>query len=268
MPPSRSPIAFLLLGLLTVVVIVAAVVGITMSSAGIPSALDQAAQATLDAKSFTATVTVQTSQVAIPLSAPGTNQTGAHSSMQRSLYYTAGGGSPQTTELMATGSGSAIAATRQVGSGSTVTSRSLHLPPSAGGGFHPLVRPTVVVVRLVPQAATQLASTVTQYLRAILGAGSAQLTGSTYHLSVPASQVVQPGLSSYAVANGRAQLAATVSGGYVTSLVVNVSYTPASQLQTVKITPNPSLATPPSISVSGAGVGVIVFSTNGSSIRG
>jgi hypothetical protein len=262
MASPRSPIAFLLLGLLTVVVIVAAVVGITMSSAGIPSALDQAAQATLNAKSFAATVTVQTSQVATPQTVPGSRQTGVYSSMKRSLYYTAGGGSPRTTELMAGVSGTTVTATQQVGSGSTVTSRSVL--PAFDQGLHPLVASRLTAVRVIPDAATQLASTVTQYLRAIVGAGSAQLTGSTYHLSVPASQVVQPGLSGYAVSNGRAQLAATVSGGYVTSLVVNVSYTPASQLQTVTITPNPSSSTPPSISVSGTGLSIIAFGTKAS----
>ena len=265
MTSPRSPIAFILLGMLTVVVVVAAVVGIAMSSAGIPSPLNQAAQATLNAKSFTATVAVQTSQVATPQTVPAPNQTGVYSSMKRSLFYTAGGGSPRTTELIAAASGTTVAATEQVGAGSTVTSRSL---PVVVGKRRPLgSRLTVVVVRAVPGAATQLAGTVTQYLRAILAAGSAQVTGSTYHLSVPASQVVQPGLSSYAVSNGQAQLAVGVAGGYVRSLVVSVSSPPASQLQTVTITPNPSSSTPPSFSLSGTGVGIFVFGTNGASFH-
>jgi hypothetical protein len=261
MASSRSPIAFILLGLLTLVVIVAAMVGITMSSPGVPSALDQAAQATLNAKSFAATVSVQTSQVATPQTSTAPYQGGVYSSMKRSLYYTAGGGSPRTTELMAAISGGGVSGTEQVGTGSTVTSRSL---PAFDHGFHP----TLSVIRIVPGAATQLASTVTQYLRAILAAGSAQVTGSTYHLSVPAPQVVQPGLSSYVLSKAQAQLAVTVSGGYVRSLVANVSFTPASQLQTVTITPNPSSSTPPSLSLSGTGVGIIVFGANGSVFHG
>jgi len=220
--PGRGAVGFLLVGVVIVVAIVAASVGVAMSSGGIPANLRHAAQSTLDLTGYSATVTVNTSQADDLGSSSPTPPAVRSAFVSRLDYQGSSAGVPATARLTTV---TGHTTTTQTGTGSTVVTRTTSKVA------------TVTSTRTVPDAASQVASTVTQYLHVILNASSAQGSGSTYHLAVPATAVPQPGLSAYARDHGQAELAVTLGGGYVRSIVVAVLSPPSSQSQTVAITP-------------------------------
>lgn len=68
-------------------------------------------------------------------------------------------------------------------------------------------------------------------LKTVMHATGVQRRGSTYSFSMPASRFVEPGLSTYARNLAQAEVAVTVSGGYVRSILVDELATPSFQVQ-------------------------------------
>ncbi len=221
-PLPRKAVAFVLVAVVIVVAVVAAAVGIAMSAGGIPSTLANAARSTLALNSYSADVSVTSTQ-ADDLGSSAPSSPAVQSSFEGTLRYQGASSGTAAQARLTTVTGHVT--TTKTGSGSTVVTRT-----TATLG-------TLTSTHTVPDAAATVASTVTQYLHAILGASSAEQTGATYHLNVAATAVPQPGLSEYARRFGRAQVAVTLGNGYVHSIVVEVLSPPSSQTQMVTITP-------------------------------